>query len=1622
MRYSITNRIIALMLAVLMILPMFCSPIAALSVDANESQAEQTVQDVNSISEKELNITVDGEAIKELQIYEYEKVNIEATGITSDAEYQWQIYVPQDVNSWIDIYDAKDSKLGVSLALVGEVLDENRQAKLRCKANTETEAYITPEFTVTILENDSELVPTGGIKAKSEDAIMPLADEEVTIKIDYIKKDYELVENKFVLQELGMALESYSKVIAKGSDFADIVESPELDGFKPYIVDGEGNNADSEVVNINLTNVQVDTTYTVIYMPIEAEFVTVTINYERWENQYNSTNQKYELIHMGPAFSSYVATLPNGGELNTTVDNPTIVGFDPYLENGTEVIQSVPIDLKNIKKNVTITVNYKPKLVNYEVHYLFQNIYDDYYVEDANKSVVKQGETGLPPSDGIVDAQFDGFTALYYQPDTIAADGSTVFEVFYERNYYLLEIDCNEGYGANTIYVRHGTYISVPNPVRMGYLFSGWDLVETDEPGATVPEGGDGQKDELPDTMPTYNSMYKAIWTKAQTTYTIAYWAADLKGDGATTYSYFGSKKVSVPSATELTPSVVGNEYKIDASINAKEWQFFEYDENATKDKNTVNGVTDAKVIVEGDGSTVINVYYSRKKYEIRYIFARQQIGKDWSGNEYAFQIANNTGVGSLSGCTWENAGSNSPNIIGGYDIYEEELTTKGTKYKYFYIKVEAEYGAYIESQWPSAAIGKMNGKTFGSWAAEDGTGYRGKDKEHANIVGPYPYMSAEMINTSKYADTEPTVANGEKIYLAQRMVAWWDTSTNSTVSAHKYHIYYEVLPGESHDRTFEVEKTIKYFKLDRTEDFTCAHNGSTRVDPFFYTGFKCVNDTRVEGIGAGNDHQKNSQLYGKGNTTEYKGKKRYDCPTNSCAYCNCFYYERNSYTLTFFNYNNESAAPDPQSILYGESLNNYKPNENPSYPEGLEPGAYEFGGWYTTPQCYEGTEVVWNGTMDAADVTFYAKWTPIVRNVSFYLLYSDVEKGECWQPDSQNLIEYPIKVPHGELLGTTYSKIPQRGDYIFIGWFYFDENGKKKFAPDSMAVTRDLHLFAEWFSTEPTTYEVRYEVWQQDAENNTETYVADAAPLLEGYSTAGKTITFNAKGDKALYSGYTEGYFPDSASHSILMEEDSAKNTHTFKYYHKKYIQYKVVYKDRVSGKILGESEVKRTTHAIVTEKFKPFDGMIPEEYYIQRSIAYDSTKYEGDKVNYVAPENIIYFYYVPDTQHGPYRIEHYQKSLDGEYVLAQAEQGIYDKDKTLKAYPKIFDGYELSTEKNSTVTVYQKQGNAWAPTTQYYNSTSAKEGLSGTVTVGGLEIKFYYDRVAIPYEVQYVEFGTDNILFTGNDTEFFGKTVSHTAPATYDKSPYTYIYYEGADSTDVERTKSISLRTFENGKEDNPNVLTFYYSLKKIPVYYHVVCKDQNLGSLNSVSLGNESAATASGLAGSNALVGTGFKFIGWYFDEECTNKVSSDWVVDDTHLKPKKIEEDLDGKEHFYALFEPVYSSMKIVKSGVADADKNQYNFIFNIKGTAGTSTQNVDLMVLIQGNGEIIINELPIGEYKITEVTEWSWEYAPDEKTKKVEVSAEIMPTVSFVNKKTESNWLNGESMRNNKFNK
>ena len=171
------------------------------------------------------------------------------------------------------------------------------------------------------------------------------------------------------------------------------------------------------------------------------------------------------------AHDSYVATFREGDRVDLTVTNPIIDGFEPMTEvEGGMAVPTTSFHFESLDSDHTETVYYIAGLTPYRVMYYKQNIYDDLYTRDnsvAERYTNRFGYTGTNPTELETEELpgFEGFTNLFHEPDAIAADGSTVFRVYYDRNYYTVLFDLGDkGYGVDPVYAKYQSVYHIEEP------------------------------------------------------------------------------------------------------------------------------------------------------------------------------------------------------------------------------------------------------------------------------------------------------------------------------------------------------------------------------------------------------------------------------------------------------------------------------------------------------------------------------------------------------------------------------------------------------------------------------------------------------------------------------------------------------------------------------------------------------------------------------------------------------------------------------------------------------------------------------------------------------------------------------------------------------------------------------------------------------------------------------------------------------------------------------------------------------------------------------------------------------------------------------------------------------
>lgn len=868
----------------------------------------------------------------------------------------------------------------------------------------------------------------------------------------------------------------------------------------------------------------------------------------------------------------------------------------------------------------------------------------------------------------------------------------------------------------------------------------------------------------------------------------------------------------------------------------------------------------DTTTKIAADGSTEVEIYYDRNYYLLSL-----DLDGGWGADPIYARYGAVIGLSSPTkpGYTFAGWDPKAPaNMPAENQTLKAQWTASDVEYRVQYWQENANDSgySYVESQTVTAKAGDVvSGETYGNNKFYTGFTYHRADT-NVTVAGDGSTVVNVYFNRNTYqvkfynrrGNNEDTSLRITAKYGAFIGDQWpgngWYVSTDSDSYAQSYlavmpldgknfygqqtgdytataTYYVEVLPGET-----GTSVSGKIYKQHHQDTAKCGWYGLTVTNEERYDleGFTCNKDISTK------------------NGANYNGAK--------------FYYTRNSYTLVYDDqYGNTVREDLPYEQVLSKSVNK---GHVPAYPEGLEAGAYEFAGWYLDP---EGTrEVDWNAKMPAAKVVLYAKWAPKTHTVRTFLT-----------EEAMNAATAPIdtweNVPHRSTIEKPQN--PINGKYTFVGWFY-QENGVEKAFDFSMAVTKDLNLYAKWSSNTLVEYTIHYRL----ADGTT------IAPDTTGSALAGATKTFDAKTGADLNQGYQTGYFPKVGSHSITMNIDGG-NEFTFVYVPREKVNYTVRYLEKDTNKVLKAEKKDSTSAAVVTEKFVTITGYAPDAYQKRLVLSDDET------------QNVITFWYVKDEVHAPVQIIHWVQNIAG-------------------------DGYtEYSSSTNLNGLIGETYTAEWL-TIAGFAKNETKSNTSGELTVAGLVLNLYYDRIQYPYEFRFVNSYTNEVITgydfgTTNGNARFGDRVTYTAPERLGALGYKL------DTVKSSASQAIDIRIEDPANVAKLNVKTFYY----IP-YFNVVHVQRDPATENVTRTPNEVDLTPSIVDNRydlTAQVAAGCLYGGSFSNADCTvvqgygteNPTSFTptrgqtyyiWEVPDTYLRPSnyRVARHIDGVQTLCKLY--------------------------------------------------------------------------------------------------------------------
>lgn len=1194
-----------------------------------------------------------------------------------------------------------------------------------------------------------------------------------------------------------------------------------------------------------------------------------------------------------PAANPWTATVVKGDSFAQDVKSPNVVGYKPDQE-------TVHVDTSEGVYNYT--VYYYPAEVNFTVKHYQQNVDNDNYTLVDTET--KTGYTESPVGENLGN-DYTGFYALLYDTTTkIAADGSTVVEIYYDREYYLLSLDLAGGYGSEPMYAKYGTPVSVAEPKRKGYDFTGWDPA-------------------LPATIAT-NTKHTAQWKAPGTAkVTVVVWGENPDDEK---YSY-------IKTATDYATPEQEFSYKTctkEAHEHTAECGCIHYGTHSLIPScyNVYGDAVDPDTF--GDHDATAHFLHkctetkACKRTDLSQYLVNGSVCHYRNGNgstsearsEHAYWLYLNGRYYSITKDQFNSFKTNTGDSIDhGNDTYEVYKGKTSCQHKHTDNCCTCGKSEHTHDSncFNSVSFG-MDSKLW-KLADCDTVTVAADGSSVINVYYDRTEFTLHFRNKNSNSDDYGTIkakwgANIRDEFNQKSTNAGTSNWSEKPGAGDPWTSYLDIMP--------KVNRVYYAYK-DGYGTSTAYYyvEGLDGKDELFYknvstgTGYTVTKEEFIDITGFTFNASRSAKV-----DDDFDGAK--------------FYYDRNSYKLKFFN-KVDIIDGRTQTVKFEAPLSSYY--FVPDYPSNLEPNAYKFAGWYTTDGCYAGSEAdLSTMTMPASDVILYAKWVPKTHTVKTYLTKDAMDNGS---DELQNWT-----VTHGSTV-TDPPADPERKPYKFVGWFY-DENGTEKAFDFSMPVNRDLNLYAKWSSNNLVEYKIHYQL-----KDGTE-----IAPDTTGSGLAGTTKTFDAKTGTQLKDSYQTGYFPQTGSHSLTFDIEG-KNEFTFVYVPKEKVKYTVRYLDKATGEpvvvdgVPKADKVGETRDAVITEKFEYIKGYAPDAYQKKLVLSEDENK------------NVLIFWYTKDETHAPVQTIHWIQNIAGdgytEYQSSTNLNGVIGEKYT--ATPISITGFKFNSIKSNT---------------------------EGKLPETGLVLNLYYDRKECDYTFRFMEKGTNTQL---------------AAPVT-GTARYQAQVTESAKTIDGYTLVSNENQSITIGTDAEKNVKTFWYEEKTAVINYEVVGPE----GCGSVSRTSETVNMVTGTAnGSTATASNNaYKFVGWYSDEDCNNRVSSD-----AEYVPTKSGTLWPASTTYYAKFDWNVADLTITKTGAEAIDKNQ-SFIFHVTG------EGKDMYVTVQGNGSVTIKGLTVGTYKVEEVTSWSWRYKPDQGSKNVEVKGGQKNEVTFNNSRTNGSWLSGDS--------
>lgn len=1276
------------------------------------------------------------------------------------------------------------------------------------------------------------------------------------------------------------------------------------------------------------------------------------------------------------AANPFVAEVPLNVAQSITANFPYVQGYLPHYEGVHQ--DSLTIN-KVFTGNELYTVIYEPTEVTYTVDIYFQNVDNDNY--SFYDSVQYEGLTGskVPLNTGT----YAGMRELLHETPTIAADGSTHVEVYYDRIYFMARVYLMGGYGIYSVYARYGADLQshLSAPTRPGYSFVGWDEYKVDSDDDDVPDtGGDGIADTVYPTVPAKNLAYVALWKENNTTQVnVVFWGQNPNDDG---YSYLQTKELHVKPGLELTYSLADgyvcglqeHTHDTGCTVNCG-LEGHTHGENCYGNcTHTVHnelscyttqtppkpedewGVATAFNDLKSKVSQPKEGYVYRYRYYNYWTYNFFYVGGQW----YYLGQNDRTNNVTLQGVTFQISNPQNNN-------YTSAQATPNCNHTHTQSCLDCDLHVHVgtcytctEHTHTAATCGYPTFKDYSAnlWTLSTKEGLQETitaERDGSSVLNVYFDRTTRTLTfkaTGYNGATLATITDKWGSDIRDRFQTICKANTflwsRSTDGSSPWTSFLDVMPQEN--RTYYAKtsngstQVAQYWGQDLDGNYTI---------PLFtsevkYTSNLTVSEEEFVEISGFVFNASKSTKTG----VSFNGAK--------------FYYDRKADNVLEFYSGNDVVRTE--TLLYEQPLNTFADYTNPPPPGNVEEGSHEFKGWYLNPQCTRPADLT-AMTMPAGNLALYAKWEPKFHEVRIVLQKNEdgvygPEDSVIYEGDSK---KESISVLHGTIVFSgNDNKIPPTPDnglYKFLGWFYEDDGVELMWDFEHHPVVSDTVIYAKWSSEVLVPYTIYY----KDALGN------DIADPTIGSSLAGHSLTVKAKVGNELYAGYRQGYFPNVVSHSVELRTENALDgiTYTFVYTKAATKQYTVHYLDADNGNAEMTAPIVRdSSYAMVTETFKSFADVTAYKDHVPDA-------YQKTLVLSANPDdNHLYFYYKKSVSSGVWYVEHVvQDKNDPTLYNAHSNNGGVGDTGTpiVPSWPVDLstDGYVFKEAiiNNGTTT----------------ETVTSWDQVKGAITKEGLSIQIKYDRIKYPYKVVYLNKDNGNTIHKAD--VFTGAMYGSVAQAPAQLPNISgYVYASSTTCTIV-----------KDGPSDiTKNIIYVYYTEQSVRLDFKVVGPN-GCGTVSPestyVKVNSDTGASCT------ATPAKGYRFVGWYSDAACNNLCTANPML--ILKKPD------DGWAYttYYAKFELGVAPLTIKRE---NAEAGQV-YVYEIKKADDPAFV---IYVTITGNGAAVIRDLPIASYTVTQQNGWSWRY--DDSAQSFNHQSVDGTIVTFGGSSKTNQWLNGNS--------